>query len=162
MATTTYPLDLYQYEVGTIFAYTTSQTWCVDGRAVIIESGGDRLLVDTYWSDRESALSHEKAATATVVFVPSEHREIQAHEARGYEYRGDKVTVITRQHGCYTRLYVAADAPLLTEADQYRVMLVQERERLAAHEAGVIASRASIARFESHLAHLLLSDAGQL
>ncbi len=155
MTVTPATIDLHQYEAGSIFSYETEETWCTDGQAVIIDTPfGERLLVDTYWSDREHVLSAEQAATAKVIFVPSQHREIGTNDVSRYRHRGDAVIEITRQAGCYKRFYVPADAPELTEADHYRAMIAEEQERLRNYELQAMNTRASIERFKEYLSRL--------
>lgn len=145
-------IDLYQYEVGTLFHYSDSREWCRDGQAEIIEAFDRRWLVDTYWRDVEHTLTTEQASSAKAAFVPSEHRKVSAGEAE--VYGDDKVVRITRQHGSYTTLYVRADEPTLTELDHYRHLLRTEEERLTELEQGIRSSRRSIEHFRAYIQKL--------
>jgi len=146
-------IDLSQYEVGTLFTYTPTDTWCRDGQAELVEMGGARYLVDTYWgSGLEGILSLEQGREAEVSFVPSEYRQIPQHLAEVY---GDEKVTITRRHsGHRVAYFVRNNEPHPTELDHYRHMLSKEQARLAEHQRGVESSQASIDRMRDHIAHL--------
>ena len=149
---TTSRIDLYQYEVGTIFQYGASKDWCRDGKAEIIEAFDRRHLVDTYWRDIEHTLSADEEQSAVVIFVPSEHREVSRGDAE--VYGDEKVVTITRQHGSYTRRYVRADESPLTDLDYSEYLLRAEKERREEALRQVAASDRSIAHYEARIARL--------
>jgi len=152
MPTPTYPIDLYQYEVGTLFTYDRPRDWCRDGKAVIIEAFNRRWLVDTYWGDTEDELSAAAAATAVVAFIPSEHREIT--KAQAEVYGDEKVIRITRQHGSYVKRYVRADVPELTELDYCRHDLATEEQRHRDALDEVKRTASNVERLRARLANL--------
>lgn len=122
-----YPIDLHQYEVGTLFSYDPARDWCRDGQAEIIEVAGRRWLVDTYWRDIEHAVPAEAAAGAVVTFVPSEHRRITTADAE--VYGPERVVRVARHHGCYVQHYVRVDEPELTAIERARHALALEEQR---------------------------------
>ena len=143
-------IDLSQYELGTLFSYTPTDTWCHDGQAEIVEMFGVRYLVDTYWgSGLEGVLSVEQGREAKVTFIPSEYREITKHQAEVY---GDEKVVVTRRHGGHNVAYFVRNGePDLTELDHYRHMLAQEEERNAEHRRSLASSTQSIKRIRNHI-----------
>lgn len=150
-------IDLNDFEVGTLFRYDLNDTWCRDGQAILRERGParTRVLADTYWSVNPTVLTPCQVDTARVSFVPSQHREVNAHDAQVYP-EGAVVTV-AQHHGYTRRYYVRTDQPALTSADRLRherakcmQALSDAQEAVSRHQATIFALDKQIRDAEQH------------
>lgn len=96
---------------GTVVRYQSERAdrWCREGMAIADDRG---VLRDTYWdSGNNHVLTDSEAATAEILFVLAEYRELpQAERLSWDDYHSDDRRWITSQHGLVVRLFVRIGA----------------------------------------------------